>query len=693
MNDVRLGLFLCDCGEEIASVLDMQALEREATLLPGVVAVRRLRYSCSPDGVEALQSSIAADKLERVLIAGCTPRTMERRLRAACAKAGLDRNLCHLADIRELCAWVHDNEPQAATQKAVDLIRMAVADLSLCQAQADAQAEVLPAALVIGGGVAGLAAALTLASGGVPVTIVERQPALGGVVRHAHSVNPGHQDAAEFLAQRVAAVSDHPQIRVLLNHQLTAVTGRPGSYTAEVEGCGPAPSNREEVDVGAIIVATGAREQAVPGLYGYDGRRVVTQSEFERELGDAAALDGLHHVAMLLPPAEATATGYACLQGLAALKQAIEFKALRPQAEVALVFDDLRLPEDGAIRNELAQAQASGIQFWKYAAAQPPVVRDGTVEVRDELSGAGQKMSYDRLVLAVPLAPQPDASTVAHMLRLSQDHSGFFAEPRYRLRPENYAERGIYVCGAAHYPVDWREDEFQAIAAAFRALHHIRGGVVTSHAPIAEVTDDLCTGCANCASVCAFGAITMHRREGILDLAGVDPLLCKGCGNCVVVCPSKAIRMPRGSDGQLLVQIDAALASADGEPRILAFGCEWSGHAAAELAGARKLHYPATVRPIRLACSARIDPAHILWAFLNGADGVFVGACPPGDCHYVDGNRHAQERIDTLRGMLASRGFDQRRLRLEWVTPDDPHDFANKITDFAQLIQALGRLP
>jgi heterodisulfide reductase subunit A len=206
------------------------------------------------------------------------------------------------------------------------------------------------------------------------------------------------------------------------------------------------------------------------------------------------------------------------------------------------------------------------------------------------------------------------------------------------------------------------------------------------------VGEKLCTGCGNCVESCSFGAISMREREGVLDLSQVDPLLCKGCGNCVVACPVKAISLPINSDAQLLAQIDAALTvpSRDGRSRILVFGCEWSSHAAAELAGVSKLSYPIEAYLIRVGCSASFDPLHILWAFFSGADGVFLGACPPGDCHYINGNRYAQERINTLKGMLAESGFDPRRLCLEWITPDDPHDFVGKITDFVSLVRALG---
>jgi coenzyme F420-reducing hydrogenase delta subunit len=187
----------------------------------------------------------------------------------------------------------------------------------------------------------------------------------------------------------------------------------------------------------------------------------------------------------------------------------------------------------------------------------------------------------------------------------------------------------------------------------------------------------------------------MHRREGVLDTSRIDPLLCTGCGNCVVACPVKAINLPYNSDRQILAQIDAALVGSfqDARLRVLAFGCEWSSHAAAELAGAKKLGYPVDVLPIQVGCSARFDPLHILWALFSGADGIFLGACPPGDCHYVNGNAYAQQRISALKEMLAQSGFDPRRVCLEWITPDDPHDFVGKITDFTRLVRALGPSP
>ncbi len=690
MNDARLGVFICDCGDQIASILDMDSLEQGACDLPGVACVQRLRYSCSSDGLDIILSTAKEAHLDRVLVAGCTPRMQERHLRRACENAHLDGDLIELIDIREGCAWAHWDKPEAATGKALDLIRMGAARAAARPTRQPIHAEVASGVLVIGGGVAGMAAALTLANAGQPVTLVEREAALGGMLRATPAGAPDRRNG-NGLAQQIEAVAGHPRIEVLLNSQVTDIAGTVGRYSIGFTHSGALRSgNGRRVDVGAIVVATGAHVRQPWGQFRYDGQRVVTQLEFERELQGAALPASVVMILCAGQRDEAVpyCSGVCCL---GALRQALAVRAANPEASVAILFRDLYLLGDKANEKLLLQARQAGVTFIRYNPSSPPLVTADGVEVCDALTGGERHLSCERVVLATPLVPQPDASAVAHRLGIAQDKNGFFPEVHYRLRPESYAERGIYVAGAAHHPVDRGEAELQGISAALKALRHLRAGQVASAAPAAVVDAALCTGCANCVAPCPFGAISMHHRAEAVDLARIDPLLCTGCGNCVVVCPVKAIGQPVDGDAQVLAQIEAALAkpAPAGRPRILVFGCEWSGHAAAELAGANKLSYPVETRLIRVRCSARFDPIHVLWAFHNGADGVFLGACALGDCHYVDGNRYAQERIGTLRELLAKNGFDPRRLRLEWIVPDDAYEFVTKITGFADLVAKL----
>jgi heterodisulfide reductase subunit A len=701
MTEANLGVFICDCGGQIASVLDMEVLERQVRGLPGVAGAYRLCYSCSPDGLAAIQSAIANEGLNRVVVAGCTARTLGPRFRDACAQAGLEGDLFELVDIREGCAWVHPGDPEGATAKAVDLIQMGIARAELRQARQPVSAEVVPAALVIGGGLAGMTCALTLANAGVPVSLVEREAVLGGMLREAHTLFPDGRSTAKLMARTVEAVVHHPRIEVLSSSMVTGISGTVGRYTVRVNGREGCAEDRPPFDVGAVVVATGARSLKPHGLFRYDGRRVVTQLEFERELRDAEAGAESRRfpseVVMILCAGGRNDTipycSNVCCVG--ALKQALEVKAAHPQANVTILFRDLYLLGENGYEAKLLEARQAGVAFIRYTPGSPPRVTEDAVEVRDAVTGGSARLPYDRIVLATPLVPHSGANVVAHMLGLGQDEHGFFPEAGYRLRPEDHAERGIYICGAAHHPCDWTEAEFQAASAAFKALRHLKGGQVTSYAPVAVVDETLCTGCGSCVETCPFGAISMRERDGVLDLSQIDPLLCKGCGNCVVACPVKAISQPLDSDAAVLAQIEAALrrGPGDGRPRILVIGCEWSSHAAAELAGVNKLSYPVEVRLMRVRCSARFDPTHILWAFLCGADGVFLGACRPGECHYVNGNRYAQERINKLRGLLTESGFDPRRLCLEWITADDPYDFVARITRFADLVRALGPSP
>ena len=375
---------------------------------------------------------------------------------------------------------------------------------------------------------------------------------------------------------------------------------------------------------------------------------------------------------------------------MTALKNAVLLKRIKSEANISILFRDLQIFGEFC-EDEIARARQQGINFIHFRPDSKPVVKDDVVEVHDLLSGADLSLPYDLVVLSTPLVASDGASRLASLLRLPLDKNGFFPDVHVRLRPRNYIDPGIYICGSAHHPADTNESLFQAYSAASKALHYLSVGVVTSEAPVAVVDERLCAGCGTCVETCAFQAIKLERGEGVLSTARVAPLLCTGCGNCVTACPSKAITLQSSTDRQFLAQISAALAGPqDGEPRILGLLCQWSGYAAADLAGARHLQYPSSVRLIQGGCSARFDPHHILWAFLNGADGVFLGACEPGECHYVLGNQYAESRIKGLREMLTAAGFDARRVQLAWLKPDEPEEFVTAITTFAADIEKLG---
>ncbi|MBN1887949.1 MAG: hydrogenase iron-sulfur subunit [Thermoflexales bacterium] len=538
-SELRLGVFICDCGGQIARVVDTQALRQQAAALPSVVYAACDAYPCSPDGQARLRAAITHQQLDRVLVAGCAPRLVGKLFRQAAQAAGLDGSCVQVANIREHCAYVHAGDGAAATDKAASLVEMGVANLAAASLASSHTGRIVKSALVVGGELSGLAAALALADNDIAVTLVERADRLGGSPR----------ELAASLAEKAAA---HPHIHVLLGAHLAGVTGRPGDYHARIVR----DDQGVTVAAGALLVASGAR---------------------------AAGADG------------------------------------RPA------------PQDDV--------------------------------------GVGQ---------------------VAALLDLPQDEAGFMIELRVRLRPGQYADDGVYVLGSAHQPGDAASTLLQSYVTGARALRFLSQPALTVQTPAARVEAALCTGCGNCVPVCPAHAISLDKREdaplpsGTLSLAGVDALRCTGCGNCLVVCPPKAITLPGGGDAEILAQISAALARPAG--RIVALACEWSAYAAADVAGARRLSYPPGVRIIRLNCSARFDPYHILWAFLNGAQGVFLGACPPGECHHGDGNRYAAQRVEALKGQLAEHGIDPRRLRLEFLAGDDGEGFARAVTEFCGAI-------
>jgi heterodisulfide reductase subunit A len=439
MNAQGLGIFICECGEKISACLDLDFMQEQIRDLPGILCATKLKYACSAEGLTTIQDTISEQGLERILVAGCTPRTMGPLFHEALKAVNLSADLFELVDIREGCAWIHKTNSEAASAKAVDLIRMGVAKIESHTIRPRRSVDIEPSALVIGGGIAGLTAALNLADEGVSVRVVEREAKLGGMLRVVHTLFPERQSAAKIIDEKVVAVTQHPKIKVLLEEQVKEISGTVGRYSVTVNGRTNRRNGDSSFDVGAIIVASGARELKPYGQYRYDGKRVITQLEFENELREPADRPGglPENIVMILCAGQRNksisyCSGVCCM---GALKQAMEVKVAKPNASVTILFRDLYLLGDDIYEKELIAARKNGVRFMRYDPITPLEVDDETVTVQDELSGITHQLPYDRIVLAAPMVPQEDAGVVANMLNLPQDAHGFFPEVRHRLRP------------------------------------------------------------------------------------------------------------------------------------------------------------------------------------------------------------------------------------------------------------------
>ncbi len=553
----RVGVFVCNCGINIGSVVKVPEVVEYAKTLPNVVYVQENLFSCSQDAQAKLVQVIKDQNLNRVVVAACSPRTHEPLFQETVRNSGLNKYLFEQANIRDQCSWVHATEPDAATGKAKDLIRMGVSRAQLIEPLPMPSVPVTQAALVVGGGVAGMVSALTLANQGFQAYIVEAKDKLGGHALHLRNTWKG-ENVPEYIQKLVTEVVQSEKIKVFLNSTVSATSGYIGNFSTTVASNG----QESQVAHGVTILATGAHSlQPEEYLYGKNSR-VFRWHELE----DAWDTDTVKNAqsAVFIQCVGSREEGRPHCSKICctfSVQKAIELKNRSPEIDVYIIYRDIRTY--GEREDLYKEARRLGVIFIRYDLENKPVVT--------ETPDGKLKVSVVDHVLRRPIVLMPDFINLATAIHtrgseelgslfkvpLSQDK--FFLEVHMKLRPVDFATDGIYVCGLAHYPKPIDESIAQAQAAAARAATVLSRNRIEVEGVVSNVDESLCRGCGNCVSVCPFGAPQLTERSEGVEFSTIQEALCKGCGACAVACPTGAASIRHFNDEEVLTMIDAAL--------------------------------------------------------------------------------------------------------------------------------------
>ena len=559
MEEPRIGVFVCHCGRNIGAYVKVPEVVEYVKGLPNVVHAEHNLFTCSEEGISAIKKGIKEHSLNRVIVASCTPRTHEPLFRSACEEAGLNKYLFEFVNIRDQCSWVHMHEPEKATQKAKDLIRMGVAKARLLEPLEEIEIEVNPSALVMGGGVVGMQAALNLANQSFEVHLVEKEGELGGTLRDVYKLFTTNEETSKLLGPLVQKVKSHPRIKLHLFTKVKNVSGFIGNFDVTLN------QNRAEskINVGTIIVAIGAEVLKPIGQYGY-GKfpNVITQLELEERLKNGN-LDGQNIVMINCVGARVPERTYCSrICCMTSIKNASLIKESNPKAKVWILHRDL-MAYGVDFEDYYRESTEQGVRFIRYSLENPPEVigneKAKKIKVYHELRKRELELPCDILVLTTPLIPHEDNQEISRILKVSLDEFGFFLEAHLKLRPVEFAMDGIYICGSAKWPTHVSEGTSQAYAAASKAAGPLRTGYVKPEAITSSVNEDICSGCGMCVSICPFGAMELVSKDG-KRVALTTVAQCKGCGTCGAICSSGAITMNHFRDREILAQVEALTA-------------------------------------------------------------------------------------------------------------------------------------
>ena len=561
-EEARVGVFVCHCGANIGRVVDVPSVVDYSLTLDNVVHAEEQLFSCATDSAQSISDTILEKGLNRVVVAACSPRTLEPLFRDTLREGGINQYFFEMANIREHCSWVHSREKEDATEKAKDITRMSVARACHLEPLQEIDLPVNRTALVLGGGIAGMTCALSIANQEHEVYLLEKDTDLGGTARKIHYTLDG-MDVQAYLRDLVRKVYQHPLIHVYTDAIITEATGYVGNFITRVKS----ERGVTEIKHGAAVIATGADEyKPAEYLYGEDDR-VLTQLELGEQIakGEEKLINSRSLVMIQCVGCRQEDRDYCARVCCShAIKNALKLKEINPRIDIYILFRDMRTY--GFIEDYYREASNKDVKFIRYEPDNKPRVesveesgkRILRVAATDLILGKKLSIDADYLALSAAVIPSEGNRKISQFFKVSLGPDGFFKEAHVKLRPVEFGTDGVYLCGMAHYPKHIPEAINQAYGAASRALTLLSHDIVTVSGSVCEVSEKKCISCGACISACTYGAIEYHdTRQG--KKARVNPVLCKGVGLCNAKCPTGAIFLKHFTDEDLLSQIDVAV--------------------------------------------------------------------------------------------------------------------------------------
>lgn len=560
-EEPKIGIFVCHCGANIGRIVNVPETVEYCKTLPNVVHAQEQLFSCATNCAGEITDMIKEKGLNRVIVAACSPRTLEMLFRDTLREAGLNQYYYEMANIREHCSWVHPKEKEEATQKAKDIIRMSLARSRHLEPLTEIDLSVDKRALVVGGGIAGMTCALSIARQGHEVHLLEKDKNLGGTARKIYHTIEG-LDVQAYLLDLIEKVYQHPLVHVYTDANVMEASGYVGNFVTRVQS----EKGVTEIKHGATVIATGA-DLYTPTEYLYgENDRVITHLELEEQIakGEEKVVNAESLVMIQCVGCRNEDRNYCsrvcCNESV---KNALKLKEINPQMDIYILFRDMRTY--GFNEDYYREAAGKDVRFIRYEPDDEPQVEavneDGRSILRVTLPDyiLGKKLEIDADIIALAAAVIPSAGTreVENFFKVGLNPDGFFKEAHAKLRPVEFATEGVYLCGIAHYPKLISETVSQAYGAAGRVLTLLSNDIVTASGSICEVDRNKCISCGACIAACTYGAIDFIETEKGKK-AEVNPVLCKGDGLCNAVCPTGAIQLKHFTDEELLSQIDAA---------------------------------------------------------------------------------------------------------------------------------------